>query len=111
MFCLCGKDPWMKIRTPKRPAISKIGVAMEATGDGTAQRYAGMFARLYTFAFEVVSLRHTLIHSYMHPGTPIAYRSQNWPRALMLFREWGAGGIERDRSVVGWRPEVAILDP
>ncbi len=49
MFCMCGKDPWMRkvfFRKPKCPAISRIGVAKEATEDGTARRQAGMFACL-----------------------------------------------------------------
>ncbi len=38
-------------------------MAKEVTEDGTAQRYAGMFARLYTFVFEVVSMRiHACIY-------------------------------------------------
>jgi hypothetical protein len=59
---MCGKDPWMRevfYTQLKRPAISRIGVAKQTREDGTAQRYADMFACLFTFAFEVVSMRHT----------------------------------------------------
>jgi hypothetical protein len=59
MFCMCGKDPWIKKFFNTETEASRIGVAKEATEDGTAQRYAGMFACLYLFAFEVVSMRHT----------------------------------------------------